>query len=95
MSRLPLPVFVPHGLHGSFAPGLLFDPNDTARRHKVGTHAIDRICSVGACVYVYMYLHINIFVRMRACAQACLALDKRRWNEMTGGFSGLGIVFDM
>lgn len=60
VSRLPLPVKVPFGLHGSFAPGLVFDSEAVMRRHK-----------------------------------AAKALDtKSGWGEMTGGFSGLGIVYD-
>jgi len=60
ISRLQLPVKVPFGLHGSFAPGLVFDSEAVLRRHK-----------------------------------AAKALDtKSGWGEMTGGFSGLGIVYD-
>lgn len=60
--RQPLPVTMPFGLHGSFAPGLTFASDNIVRRHK-----------------------------------ACKSLDsKAGWNEMEGGFSGLGLkyVFD-
>lgn len=59
VSRQGLPVMVPFGLHGSFAPGLTFDSDSVINRHK-----------------------------------ACLALESKQWGEMTGGFSGLGIVYD-
>lgn len=32
--RLELPTFVPHGLHGSYAPGVLFDFDDVERKFK-------------------------------------------------------------
>ena len=35
VSRLPLPVMIPFGLHGCFVPGLTFDAEDLARRFKV------------------------------------------------------------
>jgi len=60
ISRLMLPTMVPFGLHGSFAPGLVFEPDDIVRRHK-----------------------------------ASLALESKQWGEFSGGFSGLGIVYDL
>ncbi len=27
--------------------------------------------------------------------QACLGVDNKSWNEMKGGFSGLGLSYDM
>lgn len=32
--RVPLPTKIPFGLHGSFAQGLIFDPEDIIRKHK-------------------------------------------------------------
>lgn len=58
--RVPLPVYMPVGLHGSYTNGLVFDPEDIARKFKVNK-----------------------------------ALDSKRWNEMKGGFSGLGLSYDM
>jgi len=60
ISRQILPVKVPFGLHGTFAPKLMFEPEDILRKHK-----------------------------------AALALESKQWGEMTGGFSGLGIVYDL
>ena len=35
ISRVKLPTFVPFGLHGSFADGLVFDEDDITRKFKV------------------------------------------------------------
>eukprot|EP01035_Chromulina_nebulosa_P019314 gene19314-25177_t len=56
ISRTKLPVTIPFGLHGSFAPGLTFDPNELLSRWK-----------------------------------ANIAIESKSWNQMSGGFSGLGL----
>ena len=56
ISRSPISAYIPFGLHGSFADGLVFNFDDVARRFT-----------------------------------ASKALDSKNWNEMSGGFSGLGL----
>ena len=60
ISRSPISAYIPFGLHGSFADGLVFNFDDVLRRFTVSK-----------------------------------ALDSKSWNEMTGGFSGLGLSYGL
>eukprot|EP01031_Cornospumella_fuschlensis_P029449 gene29449-35544_t len=60
LCRIPLPTYIPYGLHGTFIPNLTFEFAETKRKFT-----------------------------------AFSALDKRQWNEIDGGFSGLGLKYEI